>query len=179
MKRFTLWSNWLLVSYRPAFEFWLCHHFLQVAGHKLRCTSHNILYFYVFSDSQGSVHTVSDFLGTKVSADSLGWQERGGLRSWVSLSVLTGIPLKSLCFWTSLVVQCMCQCRGPGFDLWPGNILHTAGQLSPCAITTEPTFQRTRAPQQEETRTQQLESSPHSLQQERAHGQQRRPSTAK
>ena len=31
-----------------------------------------------------------------------------------------------------------CQCRGHGFEPWPGGIPHAAEQLSPCATTTEP-----------------------------------------
>ena len=54
------------------------------------------------------------------------------------------------------------QCRRHGLDPWSGKIAH-AGELSPCATTTEPTLQslgataaepkcpRARAPQQEET----------------------------
>ena len=30
------------------------------------------------------------------------------------------------------------QCRGHGFEPWPGKIPHAAEQLSPCATTTEP-----------------------------------------
>ena len=31
-----------------------------------------------------------------------------------------------------------CQCRGHGFEPWSGKIPHAAGQLGPCATTTEP-----------------------------------------
>ena len=33
----------------------------------------------------------------------------------------------------------VCQCRGQGFDPWSGKISLAAGQLRPCATTTEPT----------------------------------------
>ena len=44
---------------------------------------------------------------------------------------------------TSLVAQWLriaCQGRGHGFEPWSGKIPHAAEQLSPCAITTEPTY---------------------------------------
>ena len=31
-----------------------------------------------------------------------------------------------------------CQCRGHGFEPWPGRIPHAAEQLGPCATTAEP-----------------------------------------
>ena len=41
-----------------------------------------------------------------------------------------------------------CQCRGRGFDPWPGRIPHAAEQLGPCATTTEPVLLQQERPQQ-------------------------------
>ena len=79
------------------------------------------------------------------------------------------------------------QCRGYKFNPWFRKISNAAGQLSSSTTTTEPTFPRACAPQQEkplqwETHTQ-LESSPHPnparlLQLKKVHAQKWRPSTA-
>ena len=39
--------------------------------------------------------------------------------------------------WWSSGWESVCQCRGNGFDPWSGKIPHAAGQMSPCATTTE------------------------------------------
>ena len=65
--------------------------------------------------------------------------------------------------------------RGHGFYPWSGKIPHASGQLILCPATTEPKGPRARAHQQE--KPQQWEA--HSLQLEKAHPQQWRPSTAK
>ena len=38
-----------------------------------------------------------------------------------------------------------CQCRGHGFEPWPGKIPHAAEQLRPCATTAEPALYSPRA----------------------------------
>ena len=40
--------------------------------------------------------------------------------------------------WWHSSEESACQCRGHGFEPWPGKILHAVEQLSPCATTTEP-----------------------------------------
>ena len=42
-----------------------------------------------------------------------------------------------------------CQCRRHGFDPWSRKIPHAAGQLGPCATTTETHTPKACAPQQE------------------------------
>ena len=77
-----------------------------------------------------------------------------------------------------------CQSRGCGFDSQSGRIPHAMGQLSPRAATAEArvpwayAWQQEKAPQWDGC-TPQLESSPHSLQLEKARMQQWRPSAAK
>lgn len=56
---------------------------------------------------QSCVYAVRGLLGTKASADSQGWG--WGLCSWVILPVLTGIPVKSFCFY---VVFCLIHTQG-------------------------------------------------------------------
>ena len=40
--------------------------------------------------------------------------------------------------WWLSAKESACQCRRPGFNPWPRNILHAARQLSPCATTLGP-----------------------------------------
>ena len=86
--------------------------------------------------------------------------------------------------WWSRSLESVCQCRGHGFNPWSRKIPHAAGQLSPCATTTDPVCSRARVLQQEkppqgEACVLQLESSPHWPQLEKARAQQWRPSAAK
>ena len=60
-------------------------------------------------------------------------------------SIMLGVSLFISC---KNKIQCVCvekkkkelacQCKGHGFEPWPGKIPHATEQLSPCATTTEP-----------------------------------------
>ena len=97
----------------------------------------------------------------------------------------TAFP-KTTSLGTSLVVQWMriiCQCRGHGFDTWPGKILHAWEKLSPCTTTTEAACfyhwsqwaQGVFSTAREANARKEVCSSP----QEKAHLQQGRPSSTK
>ena len=74
--------------------------------------------------------------------------------------------------------------QGTWARAWSGKISQAVGQLGPCTTTTEPVLPRALAlqwerPPQGDACKQQLESSPHSPQLEKACAQQRSTSTAK
>ena len=86
--------------------------------------------------------------------------------------------------WWSSGRESAFQCRGHGFHSWSRKIPHAIVQLSPCATTTEPTCPRAcplqqQKPFQWDIHICQLESSPCSLQLEKAYTQQWRLSAAK
>ena len=84
-----------------------------------------------------------------------------------------------------------CQCRGRGFSPWSRKIPHAMRQLSPCTTTTEPVCCKEWSPSayslcsvtrqataMRSPRTT-MRSSPWSLQSEKAHAKQQRPSAVK